>query len=74
MDGHRIEGEHDKREAKVQRRLKCNDWVSVALVDLKEERDYLAEYGVEKFFPLSVAKLAELDAARSSSQQKEEEP
>lgn len=40
MDNQRIEWERSRREAKMQRRLNCNDWVSVALVDLKEERDF----------------------------------
>jgi len=48
------------------------DWVSVALVELEEERNYLDGYGVEGFFRSSIAKLEELDAARSSAQQKEE--
>ncbi|THW94168.1 hypothetical protein D6D17_08096 [Aureobasidium pullulans] len=52
--------ENERREERRERRESVNDWVTVALQDLKEERDYLAEYGVEKYFPKSIARLEEL--------------
>lgn len=52
--------ENERREEKRERRESVDDWVTVALQDLKEERDYLAEYGVEKYFPKSIARLEEL--------------
>ena len=42
------------------RREELKDWIAVALSDLIEERDYLSEYGVEGYFPRSIAKLEEL--------------
>ncbi|THY83693.1 hypothetical protein D6C92_09558 [Aureobasidium pullulans] len=52
--------ENERREEKRERRESVDDWVTVALQDLKEERDYLTEYGVEKYFPKSIARLEEL--------------
>ncbi|THV69243.1 hypothetical protein D6D28_06052 [Aureobasidium pullulans] len=52
--------ENERREEKRERRESVDDWVTVALQDLKEERDYLAEYGVEKYFPKSIARLEKL--------------
>ncbi|KAG2168261.1 hypothetical protein JADG_008000 [Aureobasidium aubasidani] len=52
--------ENERREEKRERRESVDDWVTVALQELKEERDYLAEYGVEKYFPKSIARLEEL--------------
>ena len=49
--------EKERREARRQRRKQAKDWVAVALLDLKEERKYLEEYGVEGYLPLSIAKL-----------------
>ncbi|KAF7191023.1 hypothetical protein HII31_07647 [Pseudocercospora fuligena] len=56
--------EEDRREQRLKRRLECDDWISVALSDLKETRDYLDQYGVEGFFENSIAKLEEMDAVR----------
>ncbi|THW75940.1 hypothetical protein D6D19_03596 [Aureobasidium pullulans] len=52
--------ENERREEKRERRESVDDWVTVAIQDLKEERDCLAEYGVEKYFPNSIARLEEL--------------
>jgi hypothetical protein len=49
--------EHNRRVAGRRRREVTEDWVSVALSDLKEERDYLREYGVTGYLPMSIAKL-----------------
>ncbi|OBS24323.1 hypothetical protein FPOA_04868 [Fusarium poae] len=49
--------EHNRRVARRRRREITDDWVTVALSDLKEERDYLEEYGMTGFFPKSIAKL-----------------
>ncbi|KXT05763.1 hypothetical protein AC578_1068 [Pseudocercospora eumusae] len=56
--------EGDRREQRLKRRLECDDWVSVALSDLVENRDYLDQYGVKGFFKDSIARLQEMDAAR----------
>lgn len=61
---HRIEWEAERRQLRRERRADCDDWIAVALEDLKEERDYLDQYGVEGFFAKSIAKLEALDAAR----------
>ena len=49
--------EKGRRAARRARREEVEDWVAVALSDLKEERDYLAAYGVEGYLPRSIAKL-----------------
>ncbi|KAL6917206.1 hypothetical protein ACHAPO_005990 [Fusarium lateritium] len=49
--------EHNRRVARRRRREIVDDWVTVALSDLKEERDYLDPYGITGFFPKSIAKL-----------------
>jgi hypothetical protein len=59
--------ENERREEKRERRESVDDWVTVALQDLKEERDYLAEYGVEKYFPKSIAKLEELLGSKTDA-------
>lgn len=64
MANQKIDWEQERREERRKRRVECEDWVSVALADLKEERDYLDQYGVEGFFAKSIAKLEALDAAR----------
>ena len=64
MVNQKIDWEQERREERRTRRVECEDWVSVALSDLKEERDYLDQYGVEGFFAQSIAKLEALDAAR----------
>ncbi|KAF7561030.1 hypothetical protein G7046_g3101 [Stylonectria norvegica] len=46
----------DRRE----RRETAEDWASVALGDLVEERDYLEQYGIGRYFPKSIARLEEL--------------
>ena len=64
MANDRIEWEAERRQLRRERRADCDDWIAVALEDLKEERDYLDRYGVEGFFKKSIAKLEALDAAR----------
>ncbi|KAG8352605.1 hypothetical protein FVEN_g9412 [Fusarium venenatum] len=49
--------EHTRRVARRRQRDIVDDWVTVALSDLKEERDYLDEYSMTGFFPKSIAKL-----------------
>ncbi|KAJ4255977.1 hypothetical protein NW762_009051 [Fusarium torreyae] len=49
-----------RREARRQRREDIDDWVTVALNDLKEDRDYLMSYGLEVYLPSSIVKLEEL--------------
>lgn len=69
-----------RREERRARRETCEDWISVALADLVEERDYVAAYGVgedfswnaakdapNEYLPLCIARLKEIDAARSSA-------
>lgn len=64
MANDRIDWDHDRRAERVKRRDECEDWVSVALADLKSERDYLDAYGVYGFFKKSITMLEELDEAR----------
>lgn len=64
MANDRIEWEHERRAERMKRRSECEDWVAVALADLKRERDYLDAYGVEGFSRDSIAKLEAIDAAR----------
>ncbi|EME83174.1 uncharacterized protein MYCFIDRAFT_174653 [Pseudocercospora fijiensis CIRAD86] len=63
MFNQRYDWEEDRREQRLERRLECGDWISIALSDLKENRHYLDQYGVEGFFKDSIAKLQELDTA-----------
>jgi hypothetical protein len=49
--------EKDRRAKLRERREKTEDWVAVALADLKEGRDYLDQYGVEEYLPLSIQRL-----------------
>ncbi|KAF4972613.1 hypothetical protein FSARC_886 [Fusarium sarcochroum] len=49
-----------RREARRQRREDIDDWVTVALNDLKEDKDYLMEYGLRVYLPNSIAKLEEI--------------
>lgn len=49
--------EHDRRVARRRRREIVGDWVTLALNDLKEERDYLVKYGVTGYLTLSTTKL-----------------
>lgn len=60
-----IDWEKKRKQKRRERRAVVGDWVRLALGDLVEERDYLAAYGVEKYFPKSIAKLEGLMAART---------
>ncbi|KAG9513068.1 hypothetical protein KCU93_g10170, partial [Aureobasidium melanogenum] len=60
MERQKLEWEKDRREKRRDRRKTVNDWVAAALQDLVEERDYLEQYGVEKYFPKSIERLSEL--------------
>ncbi|KAG9748471.1 hypothetical protein KCU73_g7077, partial [Aureobasidium melanogenum] len=60
MERQKLEWEKDRREKRRERRETVADWVAVALQDLVEERDYLEQYGVEKYFPKSIERLSEL--------------
>ena len=62
MYAQKLEWDKERRAARRARREVAEDWVAVALADLKEERDYLAAYGVEGYLPLSIAKLESLKA------------
>ncbi|CZT21942.1 uncharacterized protein RCC_07809 [Ramularia collo-cygni] len=64
MANDRIDWEHERRAERMKRRMECEDWVTVALADLKGERDYLDAYGVEGFFEKSIAKLEAIDLTR----------
>ena len=57
MERQRLEWETERRQERRQRRDVCEDWVAVALSDLKEESDYLKQYGEEGHLPSSIAKL-----------------
>lgn len=61
-----LEWEKDRREKKSERRETVDDWVAVALQDLEVERDYLKQYGVDKYFPKSIDRLKELMGSESS--------
>ncbi|KAJ4422263.1 hypothetical protein N0V82_003124 [Gnomoniopsis sp. IMI 355080] len=58
--------EKQRTAARRARREAVENWVAVALSDLKEERDYLAAYGVEEYLPKSIARLEELATASLS--------
>ncbi|KAG9517158.1 hypothetical protein KCV07_g6376, partial [Aureobasidium melanogenum] len=60
LERQKLEWEKDRREKRRERRETVADWVAVALQDLVEERDYLEQYGVEKYFPKSIERLSEL--------------
>lgn len=60
MERQKLDWEKDRREKRSERRETADDWVAVALQDLVEERDYLEQYGVEKYFPKSIDRLSEL--------------
>jgi hypothetical protein len=64
MYAQKIEWEKNRREERRMRREETGDWISVALADLIESRDYLKRYGVEGFLPLSIATLTDMDTAR----------
>jgi hypothetical protein len=57
MHRQKLAWEKERRAERSARREEVEDWVAVALSDLKEERDYLAAYRVEGYLPLSIAKL-----------------
>jgi len=46
MDRQYIDWEKERRAERRSRRADCEDWVQVALADLKEDRDYLSGFGV----------------------------
>ena len=64
MHKQKLDWERDRTERRRQRRVDEEDWVKVALSDLVEERDYLKEYGVERYLPTSIASLEYLVAQR----------
>ncbi|KAK4539770.1 hypothetical protein LTR36_010358 [Oleoguttula mirabilis] len=81
MDRQYIDWEKKRREARRARRETCEDWEAVALSDLVGDRKYLAGYGVgedfharesekqpNSYFGKSIAKLEELNAARSGAE------
>ncbi|KAL2029603.1 hypothetical protein VTO58DRAFT_108795 [Aureobasidium pullulans] len=53
----KMKREKDRREARRVRRETTQDWVSIALAELKGDRDYLDAYGIEGYFPKSIAAL-----------------
>lgn len=57
-----------RRAARRARRDGVPDWVAIALSDLKEERDYLAAYGVNGYLPLSIAKLEAYNYRRNGEE------
>ena len=57
MQRQKLEWEKERKEARRERREEAEDWVAVALSDLKEEGKHLAQYGVEGYLPQSIAKL-----------------
>jgi hypothetical protein len=57
MYAQKLQWEKERREARRQRREEVDDWVAVALSDLKEERDYIEQYGVEGYLPKCIVKL-----------------
>jgi hypothetical protein len=71
MERQKLEWNKDRREQKSGRRAVVQDWVAVALQDLEEERDHLALYGVDKYFPNSIDRLKELKRSESSTADEE---
>jgi len=59
--------EQDRREKRHERRVAVDDWVAVTLQELEEERDYLEENGITKYFPKSIERLTELMGSGSST-------
>ncbi|THZ03888.1 hypothetical protein D6C95_03535 [Aureobasidium pullulans] len=53
----KMKREKDRREARRDRRETTQNWVSIALAELKEDRDYLDAYGIEGYFLKSIAAL-----------------
>jgi hypothetical protein len=49
----------ERSEMAKQRRENAKDWVSNALVELIEERDYIKDYGMKGYFIKSIARLEE---------------
>ncbi|KAK5124603.1 hypothetical protein LTR85_001316 [Meristemomyces frigidus] len=80
IQAEKLEFAKDSREGRRERRESCEDWISVALSDLVEEREYLKRYGVGEnfnwdakdepnaYFKDSIAKLEELEAARGGAE------
>lgn len=56
----------NRTAARRARREAVEEWVNVALADLKEERHYFHEYGIEEYSPNSIARLEELATEASS--------
>lgn len=63
----KLEWEKRRTAARRARREAEDNWMAVALADLKEERDYLDAYGVEEYLPTSIARLEELVATSNDS-------
>ena len=57
MYSQRMDWEKERRAERRLRRETCEDWVGVALQDLKEERDHLDQYGVNGCLPKSIKML-----------------
>ncbi|THY07999.1 hypothetical protein D6D01_09699 [Aureobasidium pullulans] len=62
----KMKREKDRREARRIRRETTQNWVSIALAELKEDRDYLDACGIEGYFPKSIAALEGILAEQSS--------
>jgi hypothetical protein len=67
MERQKLDWNKDRREQKSERRVIVQDWVAVALQDLEEERDHLALYGVDEYFPKSIDRLKESMGSKSST-------
>ena len=65
MYAQKLEWEKERRDARRARWEECEDWVKVVLSDLTEDRDYLAEYGVEGYLPKSIGMLEGSVGART---------
>lgn len=57
MQRQSFEWEKQRRVERRNRRESTEDWVACALNDLKEDRDFLDQYGVDGYFPRSIARL-----------------
>lgn len=61
----RQEWTKERSEKAKERRERAVDWVSNALLELIEERDYIAGYGLDGYFINSIARLEELKSSMS---------
>jgi hypothetical protein len=59
----RQEWTKERSEKAREKRETTTDWVSNALVELTEERDYLASFGLDGYFIKSIARLEELKSS-----------